>query len=678
MSDIAAPRWPQEAHPRRDEAQIYRQRVAERALAQFKEASWRQSAVSEACQIFERLSGTSSNGEETAPQAIIDALLAANLIPASDAGSAESDAPTNNLVFGSLIGEAAALFLYRRTDRIAWTAVNGVLSNFDGMLTSFRMCLHSPFQNDQSFRERFNALADAVVADNLVRPALTTKGRDSDIFLSLLEQWRKSPELRSVWSGLPGMRHSYYPSEVDVLSNIYLELDTGRLAELLDRFDNPYQVWTVLTGFAWLGLDRNFVAWTELFRHAAPSFTDDGSWNKRSLEPLLLVIAQDALRHARLPKDAAEDLVSARQVEFNCLTAAIGKLIAEKPHGSSLALRWGAWLFRLSAGGTNDEEPYPQDLRQGITPLWRMLEALARSDAAKSWNSIPVPDAAFEEVLSLLAAKIVAANERNSMYPGAEPLLRCLPEAPENFLGDSGRGTRELTRLFSSYGARPDGLKYRTFSLLMLQGNPVSLYRDLWRRTLTLRELAEHWQAGEQNDGRMDAKQVLGMVLSIGLTTLDYYADTRSITDLNSPREPDQFGELFALVYDGLREVQAIELFNQPFWTNLYMHLLVRRALYENAHVEKVVVAAPLSPDTEPTLSTMLTNIAGVAPIFFDGLDSLIRNSIPIERVANALQSENINLGTIVEAARRLNEIDERHPYRIETATQIAAKMNQR
>jgi hypothetical protein len=169
MSDIAAPRWPQEAHPRRDEAQIYRQRVAERALAQFKEASWRQSAVSEACQIFERLSVTSSNGQETAPQAIIDALLAAKLIPASDAGSAESDAPTNNLVFGSLIGEAAALFLYRRTDRIAWTAVNGVLSNFDGMLTSFRMCLHSRFQSDQSFRERFNALADAVVADNLER-----------------------------------------------------------------------------------------------------------------------------------------------------------------------------------------------------------------------------------------------------------------------------------------------------------------------------------------------------------------------------------------------------------------------------------------------------------------------------------------------------------------------------
>src|SRR5258708_9621530 len=61
-------------------------------------------------------------------------------------------------------------------------------------------------------------------------------------------------------------------SEVDILSNIYLVLDIGRLAELLDRFDNPYQIWTVLTGFAWLGLDKNFAAWKELFMSVRKHF----------------------------------------------------------------------------------------------------------------------------------------------------------------------------------------------------------------------------------------------------------------------------------------------------------------------------------------------------------------------------------------------------------------------
>ncbi len=73
----------------------------------------------------------------------------------------------------------------------------------------------------------------------------------------------------------------------------------------------------------------------------------------------------------------------------------------------------------------------------------------------------------------------------------------------------------------------------------------------------------------------------------------------------------------------------------------------------------------------------MLINIAGVSKMFFDGLDSLIRNGISIERVASALQSENVDLTTVVAAARRLNEIDERRPYRIETAEQIATKMSQ-
>jgi hypothetical protein len=247
---------------------------------------------------------------------------------------------------------------------------------------------------------------------------------------------------------------------------------------------------------------------------------------------------------------------------------------------------------------------------------------------------------------------------------------------PEQFLGEVGRNTRELSQLFSVYGTdRPDGLKYQVLSVLFFQGDPVSLYRDLWKRALTLRELAEHWQAGEQNDGRMDAKQVLTMVLSIGLSMLDRHVNSQSITDPSEARNVEQLGELFTLVYDSLREVGAIELFNQPFWSSLYIYLLVRRVLYENIHIGSFVNAAPLTPDTDPTLSAMLANIAGVTPDFFDALDSLIRNKVPIERVATALQLATIDFTELTAAARELNEIDERKPFRIETANQIAAKM---
>jgi pyruvate-formate lyase-activating enzyme len=73
----------------------------------------------------------------------------------------------------------------------------------------------------------------------------------------------------------------------------------------------------------------------------------------------------------------------------------------------------------------------------------------------------------------------------------------------------------------------------------------------------------------------------------------------------------------------------------------------------------------------------MLRNIAGVTSDFFDGLDSLVRNKVPFERIVTALQLASIDLTELTAAARELNEIDERKPFRIETAAQMAVMMNE-
>jgi hypothetical protein len=678
MTESTELRWPQEAHPWPDQAQAYRQRAAERAQAVFESADWRENAVAHASTILERSIDAQMREEEFRSAPIVEALREANLIPTSEAPSDDPAALANNLVLGALTGEAAAVLLLRRADRGVWRAIQELVFNLDGMLQSLRAALQTIFQSDEEFRHRFDALADAIVSESLAHPAVTVDRRDLDTWSELIEDWRKTPDLRGVWAGVPRMRHTFYGSEVSVLAHIYVVLNPARLAQLLDRFDNPYQVWSVLTGFWNLGLDKKFSAWAAVFRHTQPSFRDDGSWTKRTLEPLLLVIAQDAIARARLRRDAEHELVAERQEELTALTAAISGIVADKPHGSSLALRWSAWLVRMTVGGaSSNEEPYPRDLRQAVTPFWCMLQALARSRAAESWMNIPAPDASPEEILCLLSAKILAASEGRSAPPDVEPLFRCLPKKPQDFLGGDGAVTRELVRMYWSHGARPDALKYRILAFLCFKSDPVAFYRDFWRRTLTLRELAEHWQADDQNDGRMEAKETLAMVLAIGVNALDLYADARTANNSNFVRTSEQFGALFRLVYDALRELQAIELFNQPFWTNAYQHLLVRRALYENARVHDAIITVPLMPDAEPTLPTMLANIAGVTPIFFDGLESLIRNGTSVDSVAATLLLANIDLAMYVDDARRLNEIDERRPYRIDTADRITVKMKE-
>jgi hypothetical protein len=307
-----------------------------------------------------------------------------------------------------------------------------------------------------------------------------------------------------------------------------------------------------------------------------------------------------------------------------------------------------------------------------------MLDALARSSVAKDWNSVAATDAPSEEVLILLCVKVLAASENNFPLPDREPLWRCVPVTPENFLGQDGRSTRDLTSFFLTYNARPDGLKYRLLSLLFLQNDPVALYREFWKRTVTVRELAEHWQSGTTNDdGRGDARRVLALVLSVGLSLIDCLADSRLKSDTAVSDRSDQLRELFVLVYDGLREVKAIELFDQKFWAALDTHLLIRRALYEKAAGSgNAVVAAPLASVAQPTLSTMLMNIASLSQPFFDALGSLVRNGISEDDIARTLKAGGIDLPMLIASARSLNEIDAHRALQIETAQRIAEKMD--
>ncbi len=182
-------------------------------------------------------------------------------------------------------------------------------------------------------------------------------------------------------------------------------------------------------------MGQKFGTWAEFFRHARPSFKSNGSWNGATLEPLLLVIAQDAIGQATLGMDVSAVDLAKRDEELRTLATAIVAIIAAKPKGSALALRWAAWLFRITIGALDSKgEQHPNDLHQRATPFWRMLKSLANSAVAKDWNDIGAPDAASEEVLCLLCAKILAASENDTELPDVEPLLRCLPASPKNFL----------------------------------------------------------------------------------------------------------------------------------------------------------------------------------------------------------------------------------------------------
>jgi hypothetical protein len=675
MSNRERPKWPMEAHPWRDEATAYRRRAQESALGS-RRAKWRTKAVSLASEILEGKIPQGPKGvyQPAESDAIAASLRQANLLPSNHTLPGVEDNTSNNLLLGTVVGEAAAILLKRRTELETWAVACRLWFNFEGALPAFRARLQSEFRADRSFRKRFDTLTKSIVDRAVADPAHKMSPQDRDNFLALIENWRKTKDLRSVWFGLRQLRHPLvFGGEVDAVVYVYLAIDPARASQALERFDNPYQISMTLSPLGGLGLNQSFMAWADLLKCAAPCFAEDGTWTGGTLEPLLLAIAQDALQEARLPLDTADDVVIARDDELKTLAVAIGKIISEKRKGPSLALRWGAWLFRASAGSLDAEsQQYPKDLRQSATPPWRMLEALARSEAASTWNAIAASDSSPEEVLYLLCAKILAASERKSDGPDKEPLWRCIPTVPEDYLGESGRATRNLTSLFSLATARPDGLRYRTLSMLFFQREPLTLYRELWNRTLALRELTEHWQSGDQDDGRNDAKRTIAMVLAIGLCLVDYYAIVESPPELTVAQRLENFGDLFRLVYDGLREMQVIELFDQAFLSSLYGHLLIRRALYENPNAGGITVVTPLSKQFRPTLPDMLAHIAGVTQPFFQGLDGLQKNGVSADRILTALRDGGVDLPMLVDCARNLGRIDAHRPLQFDAAARIA------
>lgn len=305
MSESVELRWPREAHPWRDEATAYRRRAQESALGSRRRAKWWTNAVSLASELLEsKISPVSESVYQPAESdAITASLRQASLLPSgSTTGSSAEDNTSNNILLGIVIGEAAAALLKRKTGRETWTIACGLWFNFGGALSAFRTALQSEFRSDRKFRKRFDALAERIVDKAIADPVYKMSTRDRDNFLALLENWRKTKDLRAVWFGLRQLRHPLvFGDEVGTLVYVYLAIDPARASQALDRFDNPYQISMVFSPLSGLGLGQNFAAWADLFKYAEPCFAADGTWTGRTLEPLLLVIAQDALQEARTP-----------------------------------------------------------------------------------------------------------------------------------------------------------------------------------------------------------------------------------------------------------------------------------------------------------------------------------------------------------------------------------------
>ena len=188
-----------------------------------------------------------------------------------------------------------------------------------GMLASFLPEAVVDASTDAKFREAFLAIGHTVVEHAARNPGRRAILRERDYRANMREQWRKRPQLSTLWRG--NFRFDPIGGDDDHVLSIIVELDATEFVELLKVFDHPEPVAQALIsgGASW-----KFERWRALVSAAPAAFEENALWNGSLILPLLLSIARDQFQF-RLGPNSTESQVSEATAETKRLAAEIAR-----------------------------------------------------------------------------------------------------------------------------------------------------------------------------------------------------------------------------------------------------------------------------------------------------------------------------------------------------------------
>ncbi|GGK27722.1 hypothetical protein [Salinarimonas ramus] len=655
-------RWPEEENEENGYPGRYR-RTADATVAQYLDAPWREAAVRSARKHAERLLARAKKNESPnlPKQDQLCAWLDADNLTDVVAVILQDDAHNGVSMTGAILAEAAGKLFCSRPNVKHWQLVGRIIENDPVARRVLVDLIRRRVSKRPALREDIRTVARAIVRQpEKYGKAFTL--RDQDTLVEMGLHWRSKPELKEIWFGLHALGHIMPCRDDQHIFDLLFEVDTAFAAELIEEFGNPYQPALVLQ-YGALDPSRRFANWLRLIEAAMPAFEADGAWNGRVLLPLLLLTAQHAMRSEVGRPAGRDDLLEHRDKVLAELAEQVVAAILARSDGAPAALRWSGWLFRSAMSQLEDERvPFPDNAESRARPAWLVIRAATRSAEAGLWSNMRPPDVPPEDELCVEAVRILSSLEHDRTAPRRDLIFQVLPDEPEHFLeGENGRRMRELPSLFVIWGKRADAFGTRVLARALFDKDVVATFADLWRRTLVLREIAEHGNAFRTDgDAYQDyirrASETIRFVIALGINLVDYVQDARQsiiFTDRHAVALT-----LFANLHDAIREMLAIDPVSRKDIEYLHDQLCVRRFLYEMGYAAQNTFAAPLAETDRPTVGDMICERCEVSRSFFQSLQMLRVNGASHERIARELNSVGIRLERLVDQAERLNAIE--------------------
>jgi len=629
-------------------------------------APWRKAAVSSVRELIQSIGKEAKRTDQRLRPPDIDQVRSwLDAHGLEDAGEAilQDDVNSGISLAGALLAEAAGATFCSSPSVLHWKTVGQVVESDPVAWRVLIAVMTRRTLKRPGLREDVRKVAQAIVR-GAGREADGQLDRSSQITVSeMRRRWTDKPDLHEIWFGLHAVGH-IAPFRNDwYIFDYLLVSDAVFAAHLVEAYGDPYQP-AVILQYGTLSPHRRFSDWMRLIEVALPAFEPDGTWNGRVLLPLLALAAQDAARFGLA--DRGQDKRSGEQRDARILeiAEAVAGALWARSDGAGATLRWGGWLFRSLMSDLDTERvSFPHDPRSRGHFTWLIIDALVRSPSSLAWLDLRPADIAPEDELCLEAVRILAAQAHGCDVPGRDLLFGMLPSNPEQFLeGSDATRRRELTSLFVIWGKRADALGTRVLASGLFNHDVAATFADMWRRTLTLREIAEHGHAFQAYDDVYEdharrASDTIRFILALGINLIDYVQDASQSVTVESRRATTL--ALFSTLHDATREMLAIDPIGRRDLERLHDHLCVRRFIYEGVHGEGNTLASdPLDETDKPTAGDLLYERCEVSRAFFSSLQMLRINGVARGRIERALESVGVSLSQLIQQARLLNAID--------------------
>lgn len=657
-------KWPEEERGEDDYPGQYR-RAAASTLERYQAASWRRTAIASICKLIQdRLKELVRTDELPRPP---DSEQLRDWLDAHDFPDVvevllRDDSNNGVSMSGALLAEAAGTLFCNRPNVLRWQMVGQIVGNDPVAWRVLVDLVERRTSKRPGLREDIRKVARTIVQQSKRNLRGSAHRSDHETIAEMHRQWNAKPDLHEIWFGLRALQYVKPLRNDWYIFDLLFASDTAFAAELIETYREPYQPALILH-FGALDPNRRFADWMRLVEAALPAFEADGAWNGRVLLPLLLLAAQGATRGGLGYRGEDEETTERRDARLAELAEAVASTLWARPDGGAATLRWGGWLFRSAMSALDGERvPFPRDVTSRARPDWLIIQALVQSEASAALVDLRPADLPAEDELCLEAVRILAAQEHHRDVPGRDLLLQMLPDEPEDFLeGENGKRRRELPSLFVIWGKRADAFGTRVLAAALFDQDVAAGFADLWRRTLTLRELAEHSHAFRSDDSANDdharrAAETIRFVIALGVNLIDYVQDARQKIAFGDRRATTL--ALFSTLHDATREMLATDPVGRRDMEKVHDHLCIRRLFYEDAYAKENAVAAPLAEADSPTVGDLLYERCEVSRSFFESLQMLRINGISRERIEGALDSVSVRLDRFIEQAQRLNAIE--------------------